>query len=111
MPSAPRDGLAVSSHHHFGAIMRINRQRLRLHVYATVLAIGLAAAAIRVSAAGEGRSEQLSRINHFVVIYQENHSFDNLFGQWEGVEGLDKAEPGRTTQMNQAGNPFACLKQ
>jgi phospholipase C len=30
----------------------------------------------------------LSKINHIVVIYLENHSFDNLFGSWPGAEGL-----------------------
>ena len=30
----------------------------------------------------------LDKINHIVVIYEENHSFDNLYGGWEGVNGL-----------------------
>ena len=33
-------------------------------------------------------SKELGKINHIVVIYEENHSFDNLFGGWEGVNGL-----------------------
>src|SRR6476619_3754495 len=43
-------------------------------------------AAVTVSAAGAARgNEQLSKIKHIVVIYEENHSFDNLYGGWEGV--------------------------
>ena len=33
-----------------------------------------------------------SKINHIVVIYEENHSFDNLYGGWEGVNGLANAD-------------------
>jgi phospholipase C len=50
-------------------------------------------------------------INHVVVIYQENHSFDNLYGGWEGVNGLRAADRAHTTQISQSGNPFDCLKQ
>jgi acid phosphatase len=46
-----------------------------------------------------------------VVIYEENHSFDNLYGGWEGVNGLSSADPAHTIQVNQAGNPYACLLQ
>src|SRR4051812_26840231 len=55
--------------------------------------------------------QKLARIKHFVVIYQENHSFDNLYGSWEGVNGLANAPAARTTQVNQQGVPFACLRQ
>jgi acid phosphatase len=56
-------------------------------------------------------ADRFSRIQHIVVIYQENHSFDNLYGSWEGVNGLDGAQPSHTVQVNQAGTPYACLKQ
>jgi len=52
----------------------------------------------------------LKAIDHVVVIYEENHSFDNLYGGWEGVNGLSQAA-GHTTQVNQAGNAYTCLKQ
>jgi acid phosphatase len=53
----------------------------------------------------------LKGIDRIVVIYEENHSFDNLYGGWEGVDGLRHADPAHTTQVNQAGTPYACLKQ
>src|SRR6185295_14365229 len=53
----------------------------------------------------------LSKIEHIVVIYEENHSFDNLYGGWEGVNGLASATPAQTLQVNQAGNTYTCLKQ
>ena len=52
-----------------------------------------------------------NRVDHIVVIYQENHSFDNLYGGWEGVDGLARADAAHTTQVDQAGAPYACLPQ
>ena len=59
---------------------------------------------------GEG-TDRLARIKHIVVIYEENHSFDNLYGGWEGVNGLQSADAAHTTQVDQNGTPFDCLKQ
>ena len=50
------------------------------------------------------RSKQLDKVNHIVVIYEENHSFDNLYGGWEGVNGLANADAGHTTQVDQTGS-------
>jgi phospholipase C len=49
--------------------------------------------------AGDGG---LGSINHFVVIYMENHSFDNLYGEFpgaDGVTGLDAGAP-NVAQVN-----------
>jgi acid phosphatase len=55
----------------------------------------------------------LRGIQHLVVIYLENHSFDNLYGLWPGVHGLNT--PPATTpnqmQVDQTGAPYTCLKQ
>jgi acid phosphatase len=59
----------------------------------------------------KGPPRGLDRIKHIVVIYEENHSFDNLYGGWEGVEGLDAADADHTTQVDQGGEPYACLLQ
>ena len=78
------------------------RRSLILAVAATLLA------SPSFAAAHGGDKEPLRNIGHIVVIYQENHSFDNLYGGWEGVDGIAHA---RVKQVNQAGSPFACLKQ
>ncbi|TMF53243.1 MAG: phosphoesterase [Chloroflexi bacterium] len=75
--------------------------------FVTAIAAGPALASVE---AGNQQSG-LSGINHMVVIYEENHSFDNLYGLWEGVNGLANADPARTTQVAQDGTPYACLKQ
>jgi acid phosphatase len=57
----------------------------------------------------------LGSYKHVVVIYEENHSFDNLYGGWgkvagKKVVGLKQAKAG-TTQVDQNGNPITCLLQ
>jgi acid phosphatase len=59
----------------------------------------------------KGPPAPLERIKHIVVIYEENHSFDNLYGGWEGVEGRSAADDAHTKQVDQAGNRYACLEQ
>ena len=73
-------------------------------------AVVLSSAALSGSALAADR-ENLDRIDHIVVIYQENHSFDNLYGGWEGVNGRGAADAAHTIQVGQAGAPYACLRQ
>jgi acid phosphatase len=56
-------------------------------------------------------ADRLGDVQHFVIIYEENHSFDNLYGGWEGVNGLGTADPDHTSQMSQRGAPYSCLLQ
>jgi acid phosphatase len=81
----------------------------RAHVAVLVAAASLVAAV--AASATSGASTPLSKINHIVVIYEENHSFDNLYGGWEGVNGLKNADAAHTTQVDQANAPYACLRQ
>jgi phospholipase C len=48
---------------------------------------------------------------HLVVIYEENHSFDNLYGRWGPVDGqyVEGTQP--VAQVAQDGTPFECLLQ
>jgi phospholipase C len=77
---------------------------------AMLAAMSLAAGAIPVSGAATS-SDKLGKIGHIVVIYEENHSFDNLYGGWEGVNGLSNADATHTTQLAQGGTAYKCLKQ
>jgi len=60
-------------------------------------------------ASADSGAGRLGAIKHIVVIYEENHSFDNLYGGWEGVNG--RANATNSTQISQAGTPYACLLQ
>ena len=86
---------------------------LRIHArraaaLAAALTITVAAASPALAA---NRSKKLGKVSHIVVIYQENHSFDNLYGSWERVNGLANADAAHTTQVGQAGVAYTCLKQ
>jgi phospholipase C len=53
--------------------------------------------------------KDLDKINHVVVIYLENHSFDNLFGSFPGANGIDNAPKSRITQVDSNGKPYTFL--
>ena len=50
----------------------------------------------------------LHRLKHVVVIYLENHSFDNLYGEFPGANGLANAGTA-ALQRNLSGEPYATL--
>ncbi|MEP6464514.1 MAG: acid phosphatase [Frankiaceae bacterium] len=82
----------------------------------------LAAAAVNLGAAqgaaagSAATNPVLGHYRHLVVIYEENHSFDNLYGGWGSangrpVDGLTDADPTNTLQVKQDGRTYACLLQ
>jgi len=86
----------------------------------TTLAFGgvPASAAPRATATSSHHHEPrvVGPYSHLVVIYEENHSFDNLYGGWgqvggQQVDGLQDARPAATTQRAQDGTPYRCLPQ
>jgi acid phosphatase len=94
----------------------------RRHLAVLALAAGaLALLAAQSGSAAHGKpkpkpkpptaQQRFAKIKRVVVIYEENHSFDNLYGGWEGVNGLSSAPADHKTQVNQAGAPFTCLLQ
>ena len=78
----------------------------------TVMAAGPILTAVQAGASDGNNNERLGAlagINHLVVIYQENRSFDNLYGQFEDANGI---EDQTATQVNLAGQPYTgCLPQ
>src|SRR5207248_6297904 len=75
--------------------------------FVTVVATGPAISAVQAST-----DQKFAGINHIVVIYEENHSFDNLYGGWEGVNGRSSAAAANRLQVRQGGGtPYACLLQ
>src|ERR1700674_4879885 len=85
--------------------------RVRIIVPAAVASL-LALSALPAAGSESDRGNSpLSKINHIVVIYQENHSFDNLYGSWPGVNGLANASAAHTLQIKENGTGFACLLQ
>jgi len=59
------------------------------------------------STPGKPKPRDLKKINHVIVIYLENHSFDNLYGLFPGANGLSNAT--YVTQIDSSGKPFVYL--
>ena len=82
----------------------LNRQILGVATVLGALALASSANAAQPVASKPG----FEKIKHIVVIYLENRSFDNLYGLFQGADGLDnwlKAPP----QVDKDGKPFATL--
>src|SRR6184192_3440794 len=85
--------------------------RVRIAVPAALVSVlALTALPAAGSESDDGQS-QLGKINHIVVIYEENHSFDNLYGTWEGVNGRSNAASAKTLQVGQTTGAYTCLMQ
>src|SRR4051795_13300512 len=63
-----------------------------------------------IAAGGPAQAQAANPINHVVVIYLENHSFDNLYGLFPGANGISKAGA-KATQVDKSGAPYATLPQ
>ena len=55
-------------------------------------------------------TQAMSKIEHVVVIYAENHSFDNLYGKFPGANGIDKATAEQKLQLDHDGQALKTLK-
>jgi phospholipase C len=80
----------------------------RRTVAAVALAAALAGCATQAPAPTPmtGGDAALQRIGHVVVIYAENHSFDNLYGLFPGAEGIEQATAEQKTQLDHDGTPL-----
>ncbi|MEI8028313.1 MAG: acid phosphatase [Comamonadaceae bacterium] len=56
-----------------------------------------------LAAAADGNSDKLQSIHNVVVIYAENHSFDNLYGLFPGANGVSRATLNQKTQLDHDG--------
>src|ERR1051326_7074642 len=77
----------------------------------SVVGVALAAAlSIGLAPMAQAQSNGLQKLNHIVVIYQENWSFDSLYGHFPGANGLDNAGAA-ATQVDKNGEPYPTLPQ
>jgi acid phosphatase len=66
---------------------------------------------------GHNDKDRLKDYKHIVVIYQENHSFDNLYGFWgsvggDSINGQPNADKAHTLQVQQDNSTaYKCLLQ
>src|SRR5690606_26324436 len=53
----------------------------------------------------------IGQIKHLVVIYMENRSFDNLYGEFYGANGIKNAKKGNFLQVDENGKPYTYLPE
>jgi acid phosphatase len=88
----------------------------RIRVILALMALLALALAPATPASAAPPGGPLGHFKHLVVIYEENHSFDNLYGQWGNVNGqhlvgLADADAAHTLQVAQDGSTYDCLLQ
>ena len=82
---------------------------LRRHrLLAASVAAAVALLSVVTYGASRSQAAQLGDINHIVVVYMENWSFDSLYGKFPGADGL-AGSTGR--QVDASGLPYAALPQ
>src|SRR4029079_18595635 len=93
-------------------LMRTGRRLVTLLATAGLVCVALPSAA---QAHPPGHDRGLQKVDHIVVIYEENHSFDNLLAAGPRFDGRARAAA-RTPRATQAGpdaarTPWNCLLQ
>ena len=81
--------------------------RARLALWLVSAMVGLAGCASAPGAPSDAGG--LDRIKHVVVIYAENHSFDNLYGLFPGANGIGNATVEQKRQLDHDGTPLPSL--
>ena len=76
---------------------------------AATLAFSIACSLVLITST-QAQAGGLQKLNHIVVIYQENWSFDSLYGKFPGANGLGNAA-GTSPQVDKDGEPFVTLPQ
>jgi len=76
---------------------------------ATVVLAGAAFVLLASCATPPVQRTGLDKIQHILVIYAENRSFDHLYGLFPGADGLANATPEQYTQVDYDGKPLAHL--
>ncbi len=73
-----------------------------------MLAVLAGALAAPPAFAQQAAPDPLAKIGHIIVIFEENRSFDNLFGNFPGANGLNNAI-NAPKQVGPDGKPYATL--
>jgi phospholipase C len=88
--------------------MRAGGLAMNVHSFA-VRALLVVALVLSGCATQKRIDEGLAKVEHIVVIYAENRSFDHLYGSFPGAEGLAQATAEEKTQLDHDGKPLPYL--
>jgi acid phosphatase len=84
-------------------VTRIQRPLVQLFLFGCIFLACCANTQVREARHG------LDAIEYIIVIYAENHSFDNLYGLFPNANGIAEATPEQYTQIDHDGKPFRYL--
>src|SRR5437879_4097948 len=70
---------------------------------------GIVAALLQACSVQPPARGSLASIEHIVVIYPENRSFDHLYGLFPGADGIANATAEQYTQVDYDGTPLPYL--
>ncbi|HVR92884.1 MAG TPA: acid phosphatase [Casimicrobiaceae bacterium] len=84
---------------------------MKIGAAARIACIGVFASALAGCAQQTARtaSKGIEKIQHILVIYAENRSFDNLYGLFPGANGIASATSAQYTQVDNDGKALAHL--
>ena len=74
--------------------------------FSLALAALLAGCALAPGGSDDRFAQRTGAVKNVVVIYAENHSFDNMYGLFPGANGIANATPGQYTQIGHDGEPL-----
>jgi phospholipase C len=83
-----------------------------MNSFSVATRIGASCAALLIAAGAVAAEEApkpvagLDKINHIIVLYLENRSFDNLYGLFPGADGVSQASAPATTQVDKLGQAY-----
>jgi len=82
-------------------------------MYVTLISLGVGFFSCSTAKKAQQRKtsfdDGIQQIKHVVVIYMENHSFDNLYGEFKGANGIKNAIKGNYVQVDKKGKPYQYL--
>ena len=87
---------------------RTDRLTMRGFAIRSALLLGFTTGVALVSTLARGQISGLQKIEHVIVVYQENWSFDSLYGRFPGADGLLSAAE-TVRQVQKDGRPYATL--
>jgi phospholipase C len=95
--------------HKTGFNRKLKIRKLNISNATALLFLGIALFGCRVQRNASVSRRGIQKVGHVVVIYMENHSFDNLYGEFPGADGLANATAAEVTQLDAHGNPYTYL--
>ncbi|GLI95365.1 hypothetical protein LMG27198_43570 [Methylocystis echinoides] len=82
--------------------------KMRLRIAIAALTYAICSVVLSATFSSARAEEPLDRLSNILIVYMENHSFDNLFGEYPGVEGIANAET-QVAQTDKNGMPYRRL--